>query len=384
MAMAAYAARHYGADGLALGQCTGNIFNGFTFSGISFTKGMPYLGKAQFFADTVRIRGNFFKGFDVQINNGMMTNPLTGSVVFYGLVGTDSVDLSFYSGGFGIKDVLGMFFKNSPFVSGLSGQAKDIDISLSGSFKSPAIKGSFIVHDLTYKDFSASDMPVFLDIAVRDGSSVYGEISVSRGTISGHKTATMAVKEGRVMYAGDPLAPSYRVVGQALVDDVSIDMLLTGTRKKPSLRLSSDPQRPQGDLLLMLLTGRKWDAVYNGLAGDGLSTSIAADALDYFVFGGSGRDLVKALGVDFSMNLKGNSTTVTIKKNIGDKMTAGYEITQEKQKDGAAGTTHAVSGEYKVTDNVSLEAQSDLLRVSNAASGQEAERKMMLKYQRSF
>jgi hypothetical protein len=383
-----------GFTGLTVRSCRGDFFNGWVFRNLTVSCDFYTIGPGVLQADEAGLKFSFPGNFDVTINNGTFKRPVSDPVVFYGTYRDKMLDFNFYTKRLDIKRLFLLFFKNNYFVKNISGEAEDVDIYLRGTIEKPVFTGKFLIKKLAFKDFFAKNVPASLALSLDNLNSrtpgVHGEIIFVSGTIGNPHSAAVVFKKSRIVFNGDPSEFVYDLGGNAKVDNIKIDISLRGNRSNPDLKIFSEPSLPRDELLLMVMTNRTWlPGNADSSASAVISSDLAADAIDYFVFAGEGKKLYRAVGIGVSVNLNQNSRTVCITKNLGDKLAAGYAITQCRTANAAGSTgqtTHAVTGEYKVTDTVSIEAAHGLDRAQSGAdtTAAAAEEKVMLKYKKEF
>ena len=382
-----------GFTGLTMRSRSGDFFHGWVFYNLTVPCYFYTIGPGILQADSAGLKFSFPKNIDVTINNGTFKRPVADPVVFYGTYRNKALDFNFYTKRLDIERLFLLFFKNNYFVKNISGEVEDVDIYIRGTIEKPVFTGKFLIKKLAFKDFSAKNVPASLALSLDNLSShtpgVYGEIIFASGTLGNQRSAAVALKRSRIVFHGDPSGFVYDLGGSTKVDNIPIEIVLRGNRSNPDLKLFSEPSLPRDELLVMVMTNRTWmPGNADGSARAVISSDLAADAIDYFVFAGEGKKLYRAVGIGVSVNLNQNSRTICITKNLGDKLAAGYAITQCRTANAAGSTgqtTHAVTGEYKVTDTVSIEAAHGLDRAqSDTDTNTVAEEKIMLKYKKDF
>ena len=118
---------------------------------------------------------------------------------------------------------------------------------------------------------------------------------------------------------------------------------------------------PKEKLLIMLATGKMWKGADAVIQGAGLPVGLAADFLDYFIFSGSGSQLAQKLGVkDFSVKIDSSSKGLSLKKELNGKIDVLYGAEQSSSQDSKSQTTQRVGVGYKITENISLDAEREI------------------------
>ena len=169
-----------------------------------------------------------------------------------------------------------------------------------------------------------------LDISKRAGGPVrlIGEIDTVRGWLQYHgKRFTLA--SGQVLFTGGAkIDPTLNIDAQNAIADYTIDVIVSGTASKPEIKLQSQPQLAQADILSLILFGttsnqlgqgqksalqQQAQSIAVGAAGQALSESLGLASLGVDVNGqsvGFGRYLNQNTYVSVSPNF-GASTSST-------------------------------------------------------------------------
>lgn len=102
-----------------------------------------------------------------------------------------------------------------------------------------------------------------------------GELRIEDGKYSTYGT-TLAISEGRVIYANAPLTrPSIRVRSERVVNDVTVALEATGRADSPRVLLTSSRPMNQTEILALLLTGKPLTQVGEE-EGDALTGAVSA------------------------------------------------------------------------------------------------------------
>jgi autotransporter translocation and assembly factor TamB len=156
--------------------------------------------------------------------------------------------------------------------------------------------------------------------------SARGEISVVKGKYSTYGVG-LDIARGRVLFAGGPVEnPSLDILAVKTVDDVKAGVLVTGTVRKPVVKLYSQPAMTDADVLSYIVLGRPLGAQdkeqTNALmtaAGALLSAGQSAALQD---------QMKQRLGVDvIDIQAGGGSTSrslVTIGKYLSSRLYVSY------------------------------------------------------------
>ncbi len=339
---------------------------------------------------TVRLSSLSYEGVSAEVRNARLDLPLSEPVVLTGSLEKGVMDFNIYSAGVDIHEVLAM--TQEPKWQTLAGEVTRMDLFVSGTLREPRIEGEFTIKEAQYRGFSMTEAPGALDLTMRNAEKqpgIYGSIVFFQGTLRRPKTAAVHLAESRIMFSGPvPTHINLDLHAKARVDKVDIRITLEGTPQEPDLILTSQPPLPQEQLLIMVATNKRWKAAEEALEQKQLSLGVARDFLDYFVFGGSGDELARKLGVnDISFTLTGKTTGVEVKKKFTDKFEAAYGVGQTTGQAGAVSREQKIGGEYQITEDLSLEGEKsvkgkpegDPLHTEKKSSEQ-----IFLKYEKAF
>jgi translocation and assembly module TamB len=132
-----------------------------------------------------------------------------------------------------------------------------------------------------------------LNINKRTGGpiSVVGEIDTVRGWLEFHsKRFTLA--SGQILFTGGAeIDPALNVDAQYAVSDYTIDVIVAGTASKPDIKLQSQPQLAQADILSLILFGTT-----SSQLGQAQKTTLQQQAQS-MAAGAAGQALSEALGL---------------------------------------------------------------------------------------
>jgi translocation and assembly module TamB len=168
-----------------------------------------------------------------------------------------------------------------------------------------------------------------LDIRKRAATpiSLVGEIDAVRGWLQFHsKRFTLA--SGQILFTGGPeVDPALNIDAQYTVSNYTIDVIVAGTASKPEIKLQSQPQLAQADILSLILFGttssqlgqgqkatlqQQAQSMAAGAAGQALSESLGLASLGIDVNGesvGFGHYLNENTYVSVSPNFGANASS---------------------------------------------------------------------------
>ena len=169
-----------------------------------------------------------------------------------------------------------------------------------------------------------------VEVKKRPGAQVMliGEINTVRGWLDFQgKRFTLA--SGHIRFTGgSEIDPTLDIDAQYAVSNYTIDLIVTGTASKPALKLQSQPQLAQGDILSLILFGtttsqlgqgqkttllQQAQSIATGAAGKAISQSLGLESLGVNVSGqsvGLGRYLNENTYVSVSPSLVSNNTGI--------------------------------------------------------------------------
>ena len=228
-------------------------------------------------------------------------------------------------GGEKISPASGEASSRSPEVS--SGQH-----ATSQTFKNLAINLKVNIHRNTWirHENAQVELDGDLDIKKPMGGqiSVVGEIDTLRGWLEFHsKRFTLA--SGQILFTGgSEIDPTLNIDAQYAVSNYTIDVIVAGTAVKPEIKLQSQPQLAQADILSLILFGtttsqlgqgqkatlqQQAQSMAAGAAGQALSESLGLASLGVDVNGesvGLGHYLNENTYVSVSPSLGANASKV--------------------------------------------------------------------------
>ncbi|UCC95568.1 MAG: translocation/assembly module TamB domain-containing protein [Candidatus Omnitrophota bacterium] len=370
----------------------GNLIKGFSLQDIAVEdiEKLPPASTLKVKKVDMSVKSLSLEGININIHNGTLKFPASAVLLFYGTHQKGSLDFNAYSKHINVEEILG-FFPQSSNLKKLSGAITELDIYAKGSFSEPELSGKFIIKEISHNGFSVVNCPGSFHLNLKgreDNFKLYGEVLFTGGTVSGHKTATVALEPSKISFAGKPQVPRFDLKGTSSIEGVKITVRLKGTIEKPDLQLTSAPPLPSQKLLLMLATGKSWKGTEAAIKEGVISTDVVKDFIDYFVFSGSGSKLAEKLGVkEFSIRFDKDARGLGVKKDISEKAEVSYGVEQSQIKEKATTTTHKVGVEYKITDSVSVGVEKELEQESKTPEDQEkskANGKVLLKFKKEF
>lgn len=309
------------------------------------------------------------------VHNGRIRLPYSEPIAVFATRQQDQLLVQAYSKGLDVREWVSLVTTH-PRWRRLTGAITDVELSASGSLDALMVSGHFQVEQLRRQEFMLLHAPGIINLTLRglpESPSVTGAIALWSGTVRARQT-TITLQRGRFVFDGDPLRPQFDIRGTSTIGGIKITIVLTGTKDQPELRLTSDPPRAQGVLLLMLATGKRWKGVQETLAQGVISTDLAVDFLDYFIFGGLGSRLAKRLGItDLALTHDPQTRRVGVETTLGDKVELGVEVDPSTTTDASQTTEDGqpygkVGAAYQLTPNTSIGVEGERSAAPSSAS----------------
>ena len=383
--------RYLGTDEFAIKKTQGNLSQGLILQEITIDnmKWLPEGGSLRIQEIILRIPSFGVGGIKAEIHNGQLKLPYSDPILFYGSYEKDALALNLYSKKIDIAEVLEII-SNDKALKKVSGVTSDLDVSIVGTSVEPILSGKFLITEISHNGFSVVNCPGSFNLKAKNIKSdpqLYGQILLEKGVISGPKNVVAGLLKSKILFNGDMKSPSFDLHGTANIEEVKINISVKGTPQSPDLKLSSEPPMAQERLLLMLGTGKRWRGAEEALTQGQISADLAKDFIDYFVFGGSGGKISREYGVDISLKYDGQTKGIAVKKSLSEKAAASYSIEQPQRTTERTTATHKAGGEYKITENISIEGEKELKQTDKAVETQDKPKtddKVLIKYKKNF
>lgn len=328
----------------------------------------------------------FPKGLNVEIHNGRLILPDSGSIILDGLL-QDGV---FEGDIFGRDIYLGDVYR---FVSGvkeladLHGRVSRLECHLKVSAQRFAVEGKAHVAEIRGSRFFLQNCPLGFQWEYSRSSGPWASVNIYGGQL-GLPHAAVFLKPGRIVLADGPRDVRLDLRGFAQVDNVSISIRLKGTLKEPKLRLDSDPSLSRERLLVMLLTGKSWRSAEESLSQGRVSADLIKDTIDFLFFGGKVNDLARPLGVsDIHLEIDQQKKGFGLGTRITTRARLNYTVAQEDNRQGNVSITQKAGVIYQVADHLSVEGERQMRfheSVTNTTQLPETNDAVFLKYKQNF
>lgn len=330
----------------------------------------------------------------VKVSRAGVRSAVSEPVFFYGEFSAGRLDFNIYSRRVNINILMSLLGLRK-MLNGVGADLEDADLYLRGTVDHPEVRGRVRVKQLSYRSFSLVNAPLEIKLAfAKDNGkeTVKGEVKVLNGSVAGQSSVVIRlVGEGLVSFTGDGGNPGLNLSGESTVAGTRINAQLRGTLREPDLRLSSTPPMARERLLVMLITGKKWQGADRLLTEGIVSPDLAVDFLDYFVFNGAGSNIARRLGMSgLSVTVDEHRKGFELKKPVHEKVEVGYGIIQTKTQEKNPEVTQKISGEVKVTGAVSVSAERELKQSyeNNDPQGESQKQKpkdeVLIKFKKEF
>ena len=327
----------------------------------------------------------------INVENARLLLPSGEPVVLRGSREKNIFNVHVFTKSLNIDQVLS-FLPGIKLPSHPEGRLTDFEADITGGLSSLRISVKFMIEQLSYEDIDLFDSKaagrlVLKDLDGRPGLA--GEIVLKQGVMN-LKQINIQLREGKIVYSGDMSKPLFSFLGHSIVDGIKINVKFEGTKEEPVLQLTSSPPMPSERLLLMLATNKSWHDLDKLVFQNQLSADLVKDIIDFSVFHGSGGKIAQQFGIkSLNLNLDKDSRGLKIRKGVSKNLDMGYEIQQKKATEKTEQLKQKVSGNIKVTEQVSVDVEREIKGGQQRTledNPQEAgpEEVILLKYKKNF
>ncbi|OQX21838.1 MAG: hypothetical protein BWK80_32120 [Desulfobacteraceae bacterium IS3] len=184
---------------------------------------------------------------------------------------------------------------------------------------------------------------------------VSGRAEIESGTIT-YQKKEFDISKGLIDFVNPyKIEPTLDIESEVNIRSWKITLHISGTPDQLSFKLSSDPTEEDGDILSLLLFGKKASELSGG--GTGGSSQFPTQMMTEMIEEKYGKDIKKAAGLDIlEVKFQGdgtqqdpNSVTVTVGKELSRRLAVKYTM---ESKSGE--TLRRASAEYKFLENLLL------------------------------
>ncbi|MBN1586713.1 MAG: translocation/assembly module TamB domain-containing protein [Candidatus Omnitrophica bacterium] len=358
-------ARYFPSEHLEVGKIEGDPRQGYVIHGLLARNLDTFPEDSQLRIKKMTFKPSFPLGLgklEFHLLDGQLRWPGSDPILIGGGQGADGLRLSLYSKGASVQGLMEVLPVH-PGWQDLRGMVNDVDFLLTGDLKRPVLQGSLRVGRLSRKNLELVDVPgdVSLQLSELWGGApqVEGDLRLSGGEVH-VEHLRVQVLESHVRFSGDPLKPYLDLRGHTRIRATPIDIKIQGGIEDLKLKVSSDSGLPQHRLLLLLATGKDWQGVETVAEGQPVSANLAADFIDFFLFGGKAQQLLESLGiVDFNVRYDEKGKGAGVKTEFGERANMGYQY-QEEGTGVDRTTKHTVEAGVNVTETISVNVEKDV------------------------
>ncbi len=378
-------------DKISIEKCSGDLLHMFSLSGLEI-KDSAVLPPDSY----VRIQRLDVKLFlrnlfspRISIYNGKLQLAFSDPVLFYGSYRRGRWQATVYSKQLSVREMLDLVAERS-ILATVNGVIRNLDLKVRGKLWQPEISGSCLIASLSNDSFSIKESPVRTELRflLKEKIRIFGELVFERGIVQGRRSAPITLQKSRIIFSGDPKMPKFDIKGHAKIGEVRVFVLLQGTRINPDLKLTSNPALPEDQILIMLATNKSWAGTRQAIKTEKISPDIASDFLEYFLLAGSGNKFASRLGLrDISFKYDNSSKGFGLVTSAIKGVDLGYQYEQPQvSTDGKSQATHKVSTEYKITNDISLDAERKVTQEDQGSKKKDVnvEDKVLLKVKKDF
>ena len=383
--------RYIKSEDINIESIEGNVFKKVSLRNVEIIglEGLPVGSRIKIQNFKFQVTGFNVESVYAEIDNGKISLPDLGDVLFYGKLEKGVLEFNIYSEYISVREIANLIPVDDKYKNVL-GTISDLDVYVKGLVLEPELNGKFNIKKIVYDRFTVEDCFVNFDLKLKEILkiiNIYGEIQVEKGKVFGMKTAVINLQQSKVYFDGDMDKISFNFKGKSEVERVKIDIELKGNRQNPDLKLESEPPLSKSNLLIMLATGKKWKFQEEIKDQVSVAPGLAMDFIDYFMFGNSRNKLAEKLGVsEISFTMDETTKGVSVSKEITDKTEVSYGIEQSQQKEGVMEIKQKVGATYKITESLSIEGEQEVMKApsDNDENDSAPEQKLFLKFEKGF
>ncbi len=207
------------------------------------------------------------------------------------------------------------------------------------------------------------DVELAGDLEVRQGEgapAVFGDLAATRGQLT-LLDRTFIVERGRtIFYGGAVVDPEIDLVLAAQQDDLLVRVNMTGTVMQPELRLTSEPELTEGDIMARLVFGRPLDQLDEKETG--MLQSRAVSVARTFTTSRIEAMLSRQLGVDMLRFTAGETggRALMVGKYLNRRTLLRYEQSLQSEQVFSLGLEYWLARRFKLETSFSRATQSGL------------------------
>lgn len=384
-----FTARYLGADSVQYREFEGTIANGVRLSNVRIEGLKIFTTKNLVLIQHLDLA---VPGFDIhkvrlKIRNGRIKFPVSDPIGFYGSLTGGDLNFNVYCGIIDVREIVTVV-KSDLSLHNLNGTAEKASLTITGSYAKPALKGEFLLEDFRYLGFSLAHLPATFHYDLDRGPEGLlwnGELSVPSGVVTSRLTK-IDLNPSKLIFTGPFKNPGLDIHGFSKVSQTLINISLGGTKRRPELKVTSNPPKPKETLLVMLATGQELIVPQNAGAGNSFPRS-DQDFMEYFTFTSGG-----AVGLsNFYVNMQDDARWLGIKKKVTDQLKVGINVQENRNSTGVnSDVSRTIGGELEVSDNITLGVDKkvndpvDSTQSQIPSENKDGGMDVMIKYKKSF
>lgn len=350
---------------------SGSLFRGMVFEDLKLAgmKGLPPGNSLRVRDLKVSLNPLAIDNYLIEVNNGRLNLPDAEPVLFYGTYGIKDMDIEIYCRALNLPRVLGYFTEFSA-LGEVSGTIADTELHLKGSLSKLEVSGSLTAETLSRNGFSLHNAPGKFDIKVENVTNapkLNGYATLEKGRLRGPRTATVDLKESRILFEPQLMRSRLDVAASSNVGGTVINISVKGVLEDPEIRLTSTPHVPEEQLLLMLATDQSWRSIESAQDGEVSSSDIAKDLFNYFVLSGRSDAFYEKYGIrDLTLIHNEDATGMGVTKDVTERASVGYTIEKVSPEEHDASLRHGVKTDYKLGDDFIFSTRTELERTDRS------------------
>lgn len=328
----------------------------------------------------------------IKIRNGRIKFPLSDPLGFYGTIQGGDLKLNLYCGIIDVREIVSVM-KSDLALHNMEGTATKAQMTITGNYHKPQISGDFLLEDFRYMGFSLAMLPAKFHYTLdTKGPELLwmGELSVPSGQVILPK-AKIDLNPSRLVFDGPFRNPLLDIHGSTKINQIQITLSFTGTKKKPTLNVMSNPPKPKNVLLVLIATGQELITTQGPSDAEDLSFRSDHDFVDYFTL--SPDRSGQAFGItDFSMNMQDNEKWLGIKRRLNDQLKVGINLQETRTVVNGQNVdvTRSVGGEVQVSDHITVGVDKKVSEIQDPAQnlstgqGKDTGMDVRIKYKKNF
>lgn len=381
--------RYISADKKIIREVSGHMAEGVTLKNARFVNIEQLPEGSELLIQQLDLNINGFSIDDVYLNidNARLDLPLSDPVVLFATLKDSRLDANVFSPSLVVEEILA--YLGNENLRHLRGRVDEADVYVEGRIDKFVTRGKFKVVKLSHQTLQALDTPGEFRIEWTKAGKEYqpeGVVKFFSGKLKA-RHIQLDLAESRVIFDKEIKNPRLDLRATTVIENVKISITLRGSRVRPDLQLSSLPPLPEEQLILMVVTGKRWKSLETSLQNQQASPALAKDVVEFLFFSGEAGKVTEKLGIrDINVQLeegrRGVGGMIGVTENIG----VGYQVT-ETENQGVTAVEHRLQGEVGLSENLSLTLDKELPNKDEqnlTEAETRADDKIQLKYKMKF